>query len=342
VIARWGGRRLFLAALLVTAGLLAGVLTGIQIRAAQAQEQRAAAAAAEALRAAAAEARLAAHLEAVAELWALGVADAESGIAHAEAVLTASEGMVDDDAVRVALAQSVADLRAKLDHSEPSPDELFTLRSALRGLASAIVAVEQAQVAWQSAQESAQESAPPPAPAPARSSWPDAGAGPDCGGPESYEPPSGSGPVFYTSTPTDAGDGSNGHIPSSQMTPLGWCVDSQGNSQWLRTDAAQALISMNEAFRARFGENIAIDLSYRSYDDQVAMREAYGSVAARPGTSNHGWGTAFDTWEWQAYSFGSARYEWLVANGPAHGWVAPAWARAGGSNPEYWHFEYTG
>ena len=338
MIARWGGRRLILAALLATAGLLAGVLTGIQIRAAQAQEQRAAAAAAEALRAAAAEARLAAHLEAVAELWALGVADAESGIAHAEAVLAASEGMVADDAVRVALAQSVADLRAKLDHSEPSPAELFTLRSALTGLASAIVAVEQAQAAWQAAQDAA----PPPAPAPARSSWPDAGAAPDCGGPESYEPPSGSGPVFNTSTPTDAGDGSNGRIPRSQLTPLGWCVDSQGNSQWLRTDAAQALISMNEAFRARFGENIAIDLSYRSYDDQVAMRQALGSIAARPGTSNHGWGTAFDTWEWQAYSFGSARYEWLVANGPTYGWVAPAWARAGGSNPEYWHFEYTG
>ncbi|KGM11239.1 M15 family metallopeptidase, partial [Cellulomonas carbonis] len=168
-----------------------------------------------------------------------------------------------------------------------------------------------------------------------------AGAGPDCGGPDSYEPPTGTA-TFYTSTPSEAGDGSNGRLPRSAMSALGWCVDARGNAQWLRADAAAALTRLNEAFRAAFGENVAVDMSYRSYEDQVAMREHYGSVAARPGTSNHGWGTAFDTWEWSAYAFGSARYEWLVSNGPAYGWVAPSWAREGGSNPEYWHFEYVG
>ena len=169
------------------------------------------------------------------------------------------------------------------------------------------------------------------------------GAGPDCGGPDSYEPPANDGrPLFFTSTPTAAGDGSNGRIPASAMTPLGWCQDAQGNKQWLRSDAAAAFTELNAAFRARFGENVAVDLSYRSYEQQTAMREYYGSAAARPGTSNHGWGTALDTWEWEAYSFGSARYEWLVANAPTYGWIAPSWARAGGSNPEYWHFEYTG
>ena len=72
----------------------------------------------------------------------------------------------------------------------------------------------------------------------------------------------------------------------------------------------------------------------------MRARELFGGLAARPGTSNHGWGTAIDTWEWAAYDFGSARHEWLVANGPAYGWVCPAATEAG--NPEYWHFEYTG
>jgi type II secretory pathway pseudopilin PulG len=172
---------------------------------------------------------------------------------------------------------------------------------------------------------------------------PSTGAGPDCGGPESYEPPKNDGsPVFYTSTPTASGDGSNGRMPRSAMAPLDWCTDGQGNQQWLRGDAARALTRLNADFRTEFGENIAIDLSYRSYADQVEMREWYGSVAAPPGTSNHGLGTAVDVWEWQAYGFGSARYEWLVENGPRFGWVAPGWARADGSNPEYWHFEYTG
>lgn len=170
-----------------------------------------------------------------------------------------------------------------------------------------------------------------------------AGAGPDCGGPDSFEPPVQDGrPIFYTSTPAASGDGSNGRVPASAMAPLAWCEDSQGNKQWLRAEAATALSRMNEDFRAEFGENIAVDLSYRSYDQQVAMRASYGSLAAKPGTSNHGRGTAIDTWEWAAYGFGAPRYDWLVLHAPEYGWVSPAWARADGSTPEYWHFEYTG
>ena len=260
-------------------------------------------------------------------------------MANAEDVLAASEAAVADDAVRVALADSVAEVEAAVDIAEPTRGEIVALRTATTALTAATAVVEGAVAEWQAAQEAAaaQVPAPAPAPAPPRSG----GAGPDCGGPESYEP-SGGGLAFYTSTPSESGDGTNGNIPRSQMAALSWCVDSQGSSQWLRIDAAAALAQLNEAFRAQFGENIAIDLSYRSYEDQVRARQIFGSIAARPGTSNHGWGTAFDTWEWQAYSFGSARYEWLVANGPTYGWIAPDWARQGGSNPEYWHFEYTG
>ncbi len=190
---------------------------------------------------------------------------------------------------------------------------------------------------------SATSTPPPTAAAPTPSAAQPAGAGPDCGGPGSYEPPVQDGrPIFYTSTPTATGDGSNGRIPASAMAPLAWCQGSGGDHQWLRADAAAAMTRLNDAFRAEFGENVAIDLSYRSYDQQVAMKAYYGSLAATPGTSSHGWGTAIDIFEWAAYSFGAPRYDWLVLHAPEYGWVAPTWARVDGSNPEYWHYEFTG
>lgn len=348
--------------------LLLAVVGVAQVRSAARAEAREAAAAAAALEerradeeaarteaeaAAAAEAREAA---AAAEAWTASAAQAQAQLAAADAVLAGSAGQVTDDVVRYDLAVAMDAVRALL---APATDTLDVpaaadLDAAVAALVAAAGVVTQAQAEWVGAQAAAaaeaarlaeEEAAREAAPAAGDDGLggpPSTGAGPDCGGPHSSEPPDNSGPTFYTSTPSEHGDGSNGRMPASSMTPLGWCRDSQGNQQWLRHDAAAALTRLNEAFRAQFGENIAVDMSYRSYEDQVEMREAYGSLAARPGTSNHGTGVAFDTWEWQAYAFGSARYDWLVANGPAYGWVAPDWARQGGSNPEYWHFEFVG
>ncbi len=38
--------------------------------------------------------------------------------------------------------------------------------------------------------------------------------------------------------------------------------------------------------------------------------------------------------------FDTAEHEWMLAHGPAYGWIHPSWAGAGGSRPEPWHFEY--
>ncbi|NCT92284.1 peptidase M15 [Cellulomonas sp. APG4] len=281
---------------------------------------------------------------------ALDVLDAE--VARAAAALEAAQEAADDDAASdgSATAEDVDAQTARLSEAVRGlpVDDLTT---AAAGLEEATAAVAQSREAWEDEQAARAAEEEEEKAATAESSGhpsglggpPSTGAGPDCGGPESREPPKNDGsPVFYTSTPSTSGDGSNGRMPRSSMAPLAWCTDSQGNQQWLRADAAAALTRLNEEFRAEFGENIAVDLSYRSYEDQVEMREWYGSVAARPGTSNHGLGTAFDVWEWRAYGFGSARYRWLVENAPRFGWVAPGWARENGSNPEYWHFEYTG
>ncbi|WP_199423623.1 M15 family metallopeptidase [Actinotalea solisilvae] len=364
----------------VVAVLALGVaIAVVQVRAADAAERREAAAATLAAEQERAERERAAREQAergraereAAAAWAASVATAEVQLTAADAVLAGSAAQVADDAVRVALVAAMDAVRALLatapagTTSDGDADLLDVpvaadLDAAVAAMDAAAAAVAQAQQEWLAAEAArvaeeeaarrAEEEAAAAAPRPGTGAGsgrtlggpPSTGAGPDCGGPASYEPPKNDGPTFYTSTPSETGDGSNGRIPASQLSPLGWCQDSQGNQQWLRPGAAAALTSLNEAFRAQFGENIAIDMTYRSYEDQVEMREAYGSIAARPGTSNHGTGLAFDTWEWQAYAFGSERYDWLVANGPAYGWVAPSWARQGGSNPEYWHFEYVG
>jgi len=150
------------------------------------------------------------------------------------------------------------------------------------------------------------------------------------------------GPIFVTSTPAASGDGSNGRLPASALARLpSWANDPMGTPQYLRPDAAAALVRLNDAFRGRFGSTMDIDLTYRSYPDQVAIRAALGTIAAKPGTSRHGTGNALDVQEWSCiYGFGTEKREWLVANAPGFGWVSPSWAREGADNPEYWHYEY--
>ena len=151
------------------------------------------------------------------------------------------------------------------------------------------------------------------------------------------------GPPFYTSPPTKGGDGSNGRLPGSMLAATSWGVDPKGTRYYLRTEATAALERLNVAFRAEFGHDLDLDLTYRDYATQVAMREALGSIAARPGTSKHGTGYALDVPELPCeYGYGTPQHTWLVGTGPSFGWVQPSWARQGGSNPEYWHFEYVG
>lgn len=147
--------------------------------------------------------------------------------------------------------------------------------------------------------------------------------------------------LWVTSVPTADGDGSNGNMPASSMCQVPWGTDQLGFAQYLRCDAADALTALNDAFAAQFGASLDMDLTYRSYADQVAMKAAFGGLAATPGTSSHGLGTALDVQEWpETYGFGTARYDWLVANGPTYGWYAPARVRDGQPYAEYWHFEY--
>ena len=128
----------------------------------------------------------------------------------------------------------------------------------------------------------------------------------------------------------------NGRIPLPALCPL-WGT----SGQLLRADAAAAFDGMSKAFGAEFGEPIYVTDSYRSYEEQVAVKILKPDLAAMPGTSNHGWGVALDLCG-GIQSFSTPQHEWMVVNSMAYGWFHPLWAQADGSKPEAWHWEFAG
>jgi len=79
--------------------------------------------------------------------------------------------------------------------------------------------------------------------------------------------------------------------------------------------------------------------SYRSLASQYSVAARKPGLAARPGTSEHGWGLAVDVCGGPD-QVGSARRAWFLENAPAFGWDNPDWARPEGSKPEPWHWEF--
>lgn len=122
----------------------------------------------------------------------------------------------------------------------------------------------------------------------------------------------------------------NGKIPDSELQALSF---SPGNK------AAIAMEEMNKAYKADNGSDLTINEAYRDCATQIRYSKELGSRAAPapPCVSNHGWGLAADI---EVGAFGSSTYNWLKANAHKYGYVHPAWAEPGGSNPEQWHWEY--
>jgi cell wall-associated NlpC family hydrolase len=126
----------------------------------------------------------------------------------------------------------------------------------------------------------------------------------------------------------------NGLIPPSAMCPLG--VGHQ-----LRCDAAAAYRAMSAAFAAAFGSPICITDSYRTYASQVRLYGEKPTLAAVPGTSNHGWGLAVDLCGGIDH-YGTTQYNWMKANAGRFGYLHPDWAEPGHGREEPWHWEYAG
>ena len=130
------------------------------------------------------------------------------------------------------------------------------------------------------------------------------------------------------------GGHSNGEIPDSELQTLSF---SSGNK--MNKKAAAAMEEMNKAYKADNGSDLTINEAYRDCATQIRYSKELGSRAAPapPCVSNHGWGLAADI---EVGPFGSSAYNWLKANAHKYGYVHPAWAEPGGSNPEQWHWEY--
>jgi murein DD-endopeptidase MepM/ murein hydrolase activator NlpD len=134
------------------------------------------------------------------------------------------------------------------------------------------------------------------------------------------------------SASTGWGGFSNGMIPAGRLCAI-------GSGHLLRCDAAAAYLQLSAAYRAQFGKSLCITDSYRSYASQVSLYQRKPSLAALPGTSNHGWGVAVDLCG-GVDRFGTTQYRWMKSHAPSYGWLHPVWADQGGNREEPWHWEF--
>lgn len=137
----------------------------------------------------------------------------------------------------------------------------------------------------------------------------------------------------------------NGKVSSAMLVAIPWDTE----KTLIAAPALADLTRLNDAFKKKFGKNLDIDLAYRTLETQKYYYQDLGPlIAAKPGTSNHGWGLAIDVPETYDYSFRGKYFTWLKANAHKYNWVHQKYLeeyRANGTkNPyaEAWHFEYVG
>jgi D-alanyl-D-alanine carboxypeptidase len=113
--------------------------------------------------------------------------------------------------------------------------------------------------------------------------------------------------------PTDLAAYGNGKIPKTALAEVG------GTGHRLWAPAAEQLTKLI-ADAKRDGVTIGITDSYRSYDEQVDLARrkglySQGGLAAKPGTSEHGWGMATDL------DLNSKAQAWVRKHGDEYGFV---------------------
>ncbi len=128
----------------------------------------------------------------------------------------------------------------------------------------------------------------------------------------------------------------NGRLPASVL-----CALRNGSKERLRADAAQEFTRMSAGYERAFGRPICVTDGYRTLSEQQILKRLKPGLAATPGNSEHGWGLAVDL-GCGVQSFRSAQHRWMKDNAARFGWFHPTWARAGGGQPEPWHWEFDG
>lgn len=116
----------------------------------------------------------------------------------------------------------------------------------------------------------------------------------------------------------------NGYIPASALG------DIPGANAGLLREAALAYKAMDASTSVSLAlVDGSVGRTYRSYSRQLLAKRIYGSNAATPGTSNHGWGLAIDLMSYQqraAIDQIGRRFGW------AKEWSDASW--------EWWHLRY--
>lgn len=119
----------------------------------------------------------------------------------------------------------------------------------------------------------------------------------------------------------------NGRVPEAELVPLG------RTGHRLAAPAAAAFAELEAAAHAS-GVSIRVSDSYRSYDEQVdvARRKGLyseGGLAAKPGSSQHGWGLAVDL------DLDARAQAWMREHGGRYGFVEDV-------PREPWHWTFRG
>jgi D-alanyl-D-alanine carboxypeptidase-like protein len=128
----------------------------------------------------------------------------------------------------------------------------------------------------------------------------------------------------------------NGQLPAAAL-----CALSFAKGHRLRGDAANSIERLNRAYKAQFGRDLCVTDSYRSLAEQYDVYRRKPGLAAKPGTSNHGWGLALDLCG-GLQTAGTPQDAWMHAHEQEFGWTHPRWAEPSGSKPEAWHHECAG
>jgi D-alanyl-D-alanine carboxypeptidase len=122
-------------------------------------------------------------------------------------------------------------------------------------------------------------------------------------------------------------------------------VKSVGSGGYMRPDAAKAFNRMAEA-AAQGGVTLLAGSAFRSVLEQAELYRQYlfrlmaPPIVAKPGTSNHGNGTAVDVADapGRSLTYSSAGYRWMTVNAGSYGF---SWDEGSKVN-EPWHWRFVG
>ncbi len=125
--------------------------------------------------------------------------------------------------------------------------------------------------------------------------------------------------------PVELASFGNGRIPAGALEQIGT------TSHRLWAPAAESLTRMIADARQQ-GVHIGITDSYRPFSEQVDLARrkglySQGGLAAKPGTSEHGWGMAADL------ALDAPALSWMRQNGEKYGFVNDV-------SRESWHWAY--